>query len=112
MFETTAYAMGTGAAPGGQPQGSFIDVIIPFALIFGIFYFVLIRPQQKKNKEHQGFVSGLKKGDMVVTSSGIIGKIYGITDKFINLEIADNVRIKILRESIAGPRVDEETEKK
>lgn len=75
---------------------------IPLVLIFVVFYFLLIRPQQKKVKEHQALVEGLKRGDAVVTSGGIHGEITGMTDTVITLEIADNVRIKIARGHIAG----------
>jgi preprotein translocase subunit YajC len=75
---------------------------IPLILIFVVFYFLLIRPQQKKVKEHQELVANLKRGDAVVTSGGIYGEITGMTDTVITLEIADNVRIKVARGHIAG----------
>ena len=76
-------------------------MVMPFALMFVVFYFLLIRPQQKKMKEQEQMVSGLQKGDEVVTQSGIFGKIHGITDKVVDLEIANNVRIKILKAQVA-----------
>ena len=76
-------------------------MVMPFALMFVVFYFLLIRPQQKKMKEQEQMVSGLQKGDEVVTQSGIFGKIHGITDKVVDLEIASNVRIKILKAQVA-----------
>ena len=91
-----AFAQSGGAAPTGAGLTSFI----PLILIFVVFYFLLIRPQQKKAKEHQDFLGGLKKGDEVVTSAGIHGKITGLTDAIATLEIADGVRIKINRVSI------------
>jgi preprotein translocase subunit YajC len=88
------------AAPASGPGG--IASFLPLILIFVIFYFLLIRPQQKKVKEHQAFVAALKKGDKVVTNGGIHGEITGLTDTVVTLEIADNVRIKVSRAHIAG----------
>jgi preprotein translocase subunit YajC len=75
---------------------------LPLVLIFVVFYFLLIRPQQKKAKEHQDFIANLKKGDEVLTSGGLQGKITGLTDRVATLEIADNVRVKIARSYILG----------
>jgi len=89
------------AAGGAAGQGGLMG-FLPLILIFVVFYFLLIRPQQKKAKEHQGFIAGLKKGDEVVTSGGIHGKVTGLTDRVITLEIADNVKIKVSRQYILG----------
>jgi len=70
---------------------------IPLILIFVVFYFLLIRPQQKKAKEQQDFLGNLKKGDKVMTGGGIHGTITGLTDTAVTLEIADNTRIKLHR---------------
>jgi preprotein translocase subunit YajC len=91
-----AYAQSGATPPGGAGLASFI----PLILIFVVFYFLLIRPQQKKGKEHQAFLGSLKKGDEVVTSAGIYGRITGLTDVVATLEIADGVRVKINRASI------------
>lgn len=100
MFETgVAYA--AGAATAGGPGG--IMSILPLVLIFGVFYFLIIRPQQKKAKEQQDFLGALKKGDTVVSGGGIHGTITGLTDTVVTLEIADNVRIKVSRQVIMGP---------
>ena len=88
------------AAPAAGPGG--IGAFLPLIMIFAVFYFLLIRPQQKKAKEHQAFLAALKKGDQVVTNGGIHGTITGITDRVVTLEIADNVRIKVSRPYIAG----------
>jgi len=93
-----AYAQG--AAPSGALGG--IGSFVPLILIFVIFYFLLIRPQQKKRKEHQAYLSDLKKGEKVITGGGIHGRITGLTDTTVTLEIADNVRIKVTRSSITG----------
>ena len=69
-----------------------------------IFYFLLIRPQQKKSKDHQIYLSNLKKGDGVVTSGGLHGEITGLTDTVVTLEIADNIRVKVSRQHILGSK--------
>jgi len=81
------------AAPAANPLASFL----PMILIFVVFYFLLIRPQQKKAKALQEFLKNLKKGDEVVTGGGLHGKITGLTDSVVTLEIADNVRVKVAR---------------
>ena len=91
------------AANGAAPQGGIVN-FIPLILIFVIFYFLLIRPQQKKAKEHQVYLSNLKKGDSVVTSGGLHGLITGITDTVVTLEIADNIRVKVSRQHILGSK--------
>ena len=95
-----AYAAGPAAGTGG---GAGIASFIPLILIFVVFYFLLIRPQQKQAKQHQQFLSDLKNGNKVVTKGGIHGTITGMTDSVITVEIADNVRIKLSRSAIAGP---------
>lgn len=103
---STAFAMG--GAPQGQEaaiQGpaAIVMQFLPLILIFVIFYFLLIRPQQKRAKEHQNFLDNLKKGDDVITAGGIIGRITGLTEQVVTLEVADNVKIKVMRSNIAGP---------
>ena len=97
-----AFAMGTppgGASGGGQ---SALLNIVPLIFMFGIFYFLLIRPQQKRAKEHRSLLSNLKEGDQVITSGGIYGRITGIRDDRVTLEISDKVRVKVNRGNIAG----------
>jgi len=94
-----------GAEPGGTPfLGSPLVMMI---LIFVIFYFLLIRPQSKRAKEHRNMLENLKKGDKVVTSGGIYGVIEGIDANTITIKIAENVRIKVSRTSIAALRTGE-----
>ncbi|OFZ69903.1 MAG: preprotein translocase subunit YajC [Bdellovibrionales bacterium RIFOXYD1_FULL_44_7] len=76
-------------------------MLIPFLLMFAVLYFLMIRPQQKKAKEQQSMLSALKQGDEVITTSGIIGTVAGLTDKVVTLEIADNVKIKILKSQVS-----------
>ncbi len=92
-----AYAAGeTAAIPGAGGLMSFL----PLILIFMVFYFLLIRPQQKKAKDQQSFIDSLKKGTDVVTNGGIHGKITGLTESVVTLEIAENIRIKVNRGAI------------
>ncbi|HYB19794.1 MAG TPA: preprotein translocase subunit YajC [Thermodesulfobacteriota bacterium] len=100
MFPGVAHAMG-GLGGGGGAQGG-IGAFLPLILMFVVFYFLLIWPQQKKAKTHRQVLSNLQKGDNVVTSSGIYGTITGLTDTVVTLEIAEKVRIKVSRSSIAG----------
>jgi preprotein translocase subunit YajC len=95
-----AYAMGTG---GGQ-QGGGIAGFLPLIAIVVIFYFLLIRPQTKKSREHKTLLSTLRKGDKVVTNSGMYGTIVGMDDKEnkVVLKVAENVKIEFLKSSIAG----------
>ena len=95
-----AYAMG-GMGGGGEGGGGF-GAFVPLILMFGIFYFLLIRPQQKKAKQHKLLLSSLKKGDRVVSSGGLHGVVTGITDDVVTMEIAPKVRVKVSRGSISG----------
>ncbi|MDI7259081.1 MAG: preprotein translocase subunit YajC [Thermodesulfobacteriota bacterium] len=95
-----AYAMGT--QPGREGQGSAIWSFLPIILIFVIFYFLLIRPQQKRSKDHRNLLSNLKVGDQVLTGGGIYGRITGLRDDVVTVEISDKVRVKVSRGHIAG----------
>ena len=75
---------------------------LPLILIFVVFYFMLIRPQMKRAKDHRNMVSSLSKGDEVVTNGGILGKITDVGDSFVTLQLADNVSIKVQRHAIAN----------
>ncbi len=86
--------------PTAQPN--LFEMMLPFLVIFSVFYFLVIRPQGKKQKEHQGFLTTLKRGDEVVTASGILGTIDGLTDLYVTLEVASNVKMKVLRTQIAS----------
>jgi preprotein translocase subunit YajC len=91
-----AYAMGVGGQNGGGQAGG-IAAFAPLLIMVVIFYFLLIRPQQKKQKDHKTMLANLQRGDEVVTQGGLQGKITGLTETFITLEIADKVRVKIQR---------------
>jgi preprotein translocase subunit YajC len=95
------YAMGPPPAGAGQQQNP-IMAFLPLIIIFAIFYFMLIRPQQKKAKELRAFLESLKRGDEVVTQGGIYGRIEKLTDDVVTLQVADKVSIRVARSQIAG----------
>jgi preprotein translocase subunit YajC len=87
---------------GGDGGGSLISTLIMFGAIFLIFYFMIIRPQQKRAKEREKMLSAMDKGDKVVTSGGLHGTIAGLDDKTVLLQVADNVKMKFERSAIAS----------
>ncbi len=98
MFISTAYAQ----AAGGGGGGDFMIQMMPLLFIFVIFWFFLIRPQQKKAKEHRELVANLKRNDQVLTSGGMLGKVTKlIDDGFVQVEIADNVRVRVARNAVS-----------
>ena len=101
MFDL-AYAMGTGGAGGGAGGSGGLSAFLPLIIIFAIFYFLLIRPQQKKAKLHKQLLADLRKGDKVVSSGGLHGVITGLTSDVITMEISPKVRVKVSRGSVAG----------
>ena len=110
-----AYAMGTGGG-AGQGAGGFSS-LIPIVLMFVIFYFLLIRPQQKKSKEHREMINRLKKGDRIITSGGLHGRITAVSETTMTVEIADKVRVKIARGNVSqvvqsSPQLQEAKKKK
>jgi len=96
-FESVAYAQSAGEASSQRPIFQFI----PLVLILGVFWFLIIRPQQKKQKAHQRMVDSLNKGDKVVTNGGIFGTIVKVGDDRITLEIASKVQINIERQQVS-----------
>lgn len=88
------------AAPGAAPSA--LMNFLPLVLIFVVFYFLLIRPQQQKAKDHRSMLANLKRNDEVITSGGLYGKVVAISDKVITLEIAPNVRVRVDRPQIAS----------
>ncbi|MCP4022768.1 MAG: preprotein translocase subunit YajC [Desulfobacteraceae bacterium] len=105
-----AFAMGASGAQGGQASG--LTSFLPIIILFAIFYFLLIRPQQKKAKDHREMISNLKKGNRIVTSGGIYGTIQSIDDTTVGLEIAEKVKIKISRGNVAAVISDNESSQK
>ncbi|HLS58566.1 MAG TPA: preprotein translocase subunit YajC [Paracoccaceae bacterium] len=96
MFATPAYAQ---AAGGGTAEG--LIGFLPIILIFVIMYFLMIRPQQKKVKQHRAMVEALRRGDQVVTSGGLIGKITRVGDDEVEVELGQNMRVRVVRNTIA-----------
>ena len=103
-----AYAMGQGGDAAGQGAGGFTG-FIPLILMFVIFYFLLIRPQQKKTKQHREMVSNLHKGDRIITSGGIHGRITGLDETILTVEISDRVRVKVARGNV-GTKIESATQ--
>lgn len=99
LMPSIVYAAGEAApaAPAGSPLLGFL----PLAIIFAIFYFLLIRPQQKKQKEQKEMLGNLKAGERIITNSGIYGTIVKMTEKNVTVQIADGVKVKIARGAIA-----------
>ena len=98
---TAAFGIITPAFAAEDPSGGFASMI-PLVLIMVIFYFLLIRPQQKRVKEHRNVVESLKKGDKILTSGGIYGTITDVKEDEMKVEIAEGVRIRVKRDTIAG----------
>ena len=94
-----AAAQGAAGAPESSPMWSFV---VPMIFMVVIFYFLLIRPQQKKAREHKALLDNLKRGDRVVTSGGLIGTIVNIEDPLVIIEVADKVKVEVARPYIAG----------
>ena len=88
--------------PGPGQSGSLLTNLVPFVLMFAIFYFLLIAPQRKKAKAHTAMLQALKAGDRVVTSGGIYGTVVGVDDQKVQLRVADQVKIEIAKHAIAG----------
>lgn len=101
-----AYAMGSN--PAQQGGGSGLEGIFMLVAMFAIFYFLLIRPQQKRAKQHREMIQALKSGDQVVTAGGIHGRIVTVQDAVVTLEISNGVRVKVNRVSIAGTSTDQD----
>ena len=102
MFITPAYAQAAGAPAGA---GDFIGMVLPLVLIMGVFYFLLIRPQQRKMKEHQEMLKKVGKGDTVITTGGLIGKVVKVVDDTeLQVEVGENVKVRIMRSGIADVR--------
>lgn len=98
MFATPAFAQAAGGTAGAA--GGLLS-LVPFVLIFAIMYFLMIRPQQKKVKEHKAMVEALRRGDMVVTSGGLIGKVVKVGDFEIEVELAPSVKVRVVRSTVS-----------
>lgn len=89
-------------AQGGGQQAGTLELILPLLLMFAIFYFLLIRPQQKKAKEHKKMVEALKKGDEIITSGGILAKVTDVDETFLTCKISENVEIKVQSQAVSA----------
>jgi preprotein translocase subunit YajC len=97
MFISPAHAQAAGDGPG------LITSLIPFILIFAIMWFLLIRPQQKKMKEHRAMVEGLRRGDQIVTAGGVVGKVTKVKeDGEVEVEIADGVKVRVVKSTVSA----------
>src|SRR3712207_5400560 len=103
MFASAAYAQTAGAAPGGGIENLLLQ-FAPLLALFILFYFLLIRPQQRRVKLHQQMIGSVKRGDGVVLSSGIIGKVVRVEDKEVQVEIAPNTNVRVVKAMISEVR--------
>ena len=103
MFATPSFAQTAGTAAGGSPQDMLVS-FLPLIAIGVLFYFLIMRPQQRRMKTHQQAIAGVKRGDTVVLSSGIIGKIVRVEDQEVGVEVATGVTVKVVRAMISEVR--------
>lgn len=108
MFATPAYAQAAGATAAGGTQAMLLQFLPLIALVV-LFYFLMIRPQQKRLKQHQAMLGALKRGDTVVLSSGMIGKVVRVEDKEVGVEVATGVTVKVVKSMISDVRARGET---
>ena len=106
MFESPAFAQATNgtAAAGGMNAGAILNMVFPLILIFVIFYVLLIRPQQKRMKQHQDMLGAVKPRDTAVTTGGLIGKVTKVDDNEVELEIAQGVRVRVVKTMLTDVR--------
>lgn len=105
VMQSVAWAQGMG---GGSASGNTWLSLVPFVLIFVIFYFLLILPQQKRQKQQKALLDGLKKGDKVITASGMWGTVTNLGKTTVTLQIADNTKVKMQKDHISKLRSDED----
>lgn len=103
MFATPAYAQTAGAAQSGSTTGAIVS-LLPLVLIFVVFYFLMIRPQQKRMKALQDAVGAVKKGDTVVTAGGLIGKVTKVDETEVEIELGTNVKVRAIKATLAEVR--------
>jgi preprotein translocase subunit YajC len=110
VMQSVAWAQGINGGSPGSTSGTLLS-LIPFVLIFVIFYFLVILPQQKRTKKQKALLEALKKGDKVVTASGIWGTLTNLGKETVTLQIADNTKIRIQRDQIARLRGGDDEDK-
>ena len=99
MFISTAYAQTAPAAAGGGVESSLLSML-PLVLMFVVLYFIMIRPQMKRQKEHKALIDALAKGDEVVTAGGLLGRVAKLSENYLHVEVADGVEIQIQRSAV------------
>jgi len=104
MFATPAFAQAAGGAAAGGPEAMLIQ-FLPLVALVVLFYFLMIRPQQRRMKQHQTMLGALKRGDTIVLNSGVIGKVVRVEDKEVGVEVATGVTVKVVKSMIADVRV-------
>lgn len=97
MFISNAYAQAAGAAPAG---GSSLMQLLPLVLMFVVLYFIMIRPQMKKQKEHRAMIDALAKGDEIVTAGGLLGRVTKVAESFVSLEVSSGVEVQCQRSAV------------
>ncbi|QEP45015.1 preprotein translocase subunit YajC [Ectothiorhodospiraceae bacterium BW-2] len=101
FFIGEAWAEGDAAVAGAAQQPGLLEALFPFIILFIVFYFLLIRPQQKRVKQHKAMTEALQKGDEVITNGGILGKVTELAEEFLTIEIAEGVVIRVQRSAVA-----------
>jgi preprotein translocase subunit YajC len=101
MFITPALAQTAAASSGGGGATAMFAQVAPLVLIFAVFYFLLIRPQQKRMKEHKAKIEAVKKGDQVITGGGLVGKVVRVDDVYADVELGQGVKVKALKSTLS-----------
>jgi len=107
IFPSLSFMQQAPAGGPGQSPGFFMQFVVPLALVFGIFYFLVIRPANKKQKALQEMLNALKNGDRVITTGGIHGTVAGISEAIVQLRVANGVKIEVSRNAVAGLQKEE-----
>lgn len=100
LFSLSAYAQDQ-SGPAGSPSQGLSQMLVMFAMVAAVWYFLLIRPQQKQKKEHEDKINALSKGDKIVTAGGIVGNIIGIKENIAVIKTAENTKLEVLKSSIS-----------
>jgi preprotein translocase subunit YajC len=104
MFESPAFAQATNGGTAAGGTAAIVNMVLPLVLIFIIFYVLLIRPQQKRMKQHQDMLGGVKPRDIAVTNGGLIGKVTKVDDHEVELEVAQGVRVRVVKTMLSDIR--------
>ena len=104
MFESPAFAQATNGGTAAGGTAAILNMVLPLVLIFAIFYVLLIRPQQKRMKQHQDMLGAVKPRDTAVTNGGLVGKVTKVDDNEVELEIAQGVRVRVVKTMLSDVR--------